>query len=260
VNRVLQSVLVFIVGGVMPMAAEGQRVQTLDAPVDEFVLPSPLPACGIRTAVAQLTRVGVRIGFESTFECWGQVVKFDRVKGQMLRGLTVRQILDRVVALTPTYRWSEMHGVAVVRPVAAWDDPLDVLSFASTPFTATDASPEVALRLALRTLQPELGRVEDAHPTAGTRPLERHFSITFPGGTLLDALNAVIGATRGLGWQVMYNGRSLKEHIPELTNDVGVGLTTFAAADVTTFDNGESTFYAQGLSFWIPRAVLKSGR
>ncbi len=258
-NRVLLGVFLVIIG-LNPTVADGQRVQTMDAPIDEFVLQNPLPACGIRTAVAHLAKAaGIRIGFESTFECWGQVVKFERAKSQVFVGLTARQILDRVVALTPPYRWRDMNGVAVVRSSAAWDDAHNVLSLPSEPFAALDVSPNMALRLVLRTSQPGLDRVED-RPSNETLPLERHLSVTFSGGTLLEALNAVIAATRGLGWQVMYNGRSLKERDPRLSDSVGVGLTTFAAADVTTFENGESSFYAGGFSFWMPRSLWRSGR
>jgi hypothetical protein len=257
-NRVLLGVFLFIIG-LIPAAADGQRVQTMDVPIDEFVLPNPLPACGIRTAVAHLAKAGIRIGFESTFECWGQVVKFEHAKSQVLVGLSARQVLDRVIALAPTYRWRDMDGVAVVRPSAAWDDAHNVLSLRAEPFAALDVSPNVALRLALRTSQPGLDRVED-RASNEILPLERHLSVTFSGGTLLEALNGVIAAARGLGWQVMYNGRSLKEHDQRLSDRVGVGLTTFAVADVTTFVNGESTFYAQGISFWMPHSLLNSGR
>ena len=250
-SRALVSVLL----GVMSIAAGGQSTPTLDVRLDEFLMPSRMLPCGIRAAVAQLKRAtGLPLGFESTPECWGTVTRFERATSDLLAGLTAREVLDRVVAGTPSYRWREMNGVAVIRPVTAWDDPSSVLALPTEPFTATDAPPEWVLRLALRTSHPELGRRDHVGQTVADGPGHRPMSVTFAGGTLLDALNASVAAARGLGWQVMYGGRSPHERVPQPVDGraVGVGFTTFAAADVTTFVNaGESSFYAGGLSFWF---------
>jgi hypothetical protein len=34
--------------------------------------------------------------------------------------LTIRQVLDQLVALVPAYQWFEMDGVSVIRPAGAW--------------------------------------------------------------------------------------------------------------------------------------------
>jgi hypothetical protein len=45
-----------------------------------------------------------------------------------LRGVTLRQALDAVVAKDRRYSWREVDGVVVVRPVAAWRDPAHPLA------------------------------------------------------------------------------------------------------------------------------------
>ena len=45
-----------------------------------------------------------------------------------VRGVTLRQALDAVVAKDRRYSWREVDGVVVVRPVAAWRDPQHPLS------------------------------------------------------------------------------------------------------------------------------------
>ncbi len=102
----------------------------LDAPTT-LRLPSTLPTCGVNTVLLALARTShVVSGFEESRdesrECSGRFVRVDVTYEQP--SMTVRQVLDRLVALAPDYQWAEMDGVAVIRPVAAGTDGADVLN------------------------------------------------------------------------------------------------------------------------------------
>ena len=142
------------------------------------------------------------VGFEQTPECWlrGRKRTADAT-GVTLTGMSARQALDRLMALMPEYSWREMDGVAVVRPAAKWEDPADVLNFPASAFSLTGDAND-ALHEALQAVTPPVffPHVDDQQSIEGPVPF------VFPGGTLLDALNAIVRAHRGAGWQLGYQG------------------------------------------------------
>jgi hypothetical protein len=79
-----------------------------------------------------------------------------------VRGVPMRLALDAVVAKDRRYEWREMDGVVVVRPRPAWRDP--------------------------------------GHPLLRPVPADRESE--FPGGTLLDMLNAAVRARGGMHWSL----------------------------------------------------------
>ena len=102
----------------------------LDSAVREFHLPSRLTACGIASAFEQLSRDTTALAsLERGPDCLDSVAfpHLDpRAPSYDLSGLTMRDVLDRLVLVAPTYSWREQNGRAVVRPVAAWDDAHDL--------------------------------------------------------------------------------------------------------------------------------------
>ena len=147
------------------------------------------------------------VGFQAGPECldwrpWGMDRRIS-TDGETndLAGLTYRQALDRVVTLASEYRWKEMNGVAVVRPVSAWTDPDDVLNKDVEPFSVSNEPVQAALYVMLH-------RPESASPTARINAVRA--SLTFRGGTRLDGLNALT-RTYGLGgWEAI----TVAEHPP----------------------------------------------
>jgi hypothetical protein len=240
-----------------------QNVSKLDAPVGgEFRIDNPpgRSPCSFWNVLAQLAqRAHVLVGFENTPDCWpgGRVLASG--EGVLdLTGMTARQALDHLVALNSTYRWQEIDGVAVIRPIAAWDDPTNMLNRPTAAFNVANAHVHEVLHVLLQAVTPSLfephtdlelsshgardhrlsskyirmiERLEKngrrTNPSARTlmdaalaacgslacdgpndpsspAPIDTPVSVAFPGGTMLDALNAVTRAHQNAIWQVGY--------------------------------------------------------
>ena len=205
-HRTLPGVVVAAL--VSTVALQGQS--TLDDPVPAFQVPRILPSCGIHIALHQFPR-GTRLllGVEYSNECGEAYSKLDawRELGRRyeeaagrdpvrLEGLTVREALNDLVTRAPGYEWRELNGVAVVRPVAAWGDKADVLNLPIRPYSAAEAYLAVAVSSMLQTPAP------NGFPIGRYGPASRPFGFSFPGGTLLEALNSIVLANRGAAWEV----------------------------------------------------------
>jgi hypothetical protein len=132
-----------------------------------------------------------------------------------VRGVTLRQALDAVVAKDRRYEWRDVDGVVVVRPRAAWHDPE----------------------------HPLLRRV----PAAGVRPdpegdellaALRHPSLDFTGGTLFELLNAAVRASGRRQWSLrsdvntilLDRGRAVTVSQPVLSVGTGGDSRTYPLA------------------------------
>jgi hypothetical protein len=179
-----------------------------------------LSPCAVGAVIVQVARQGsVLAGFESTPDCWlsPRFDPFDpEVNGQALPGMSAREAFDQLMTLMPMYSWKDMDGVVVVRPKGSWDDPADVLNFPAKRFNAMNQRIDDVLHTLLARVVPVAFYPHEDVPKAG-RPIDRLVSVEFPGGSMLDALNAVVRAGGELEWQLGYTG----------------GLATIA---VTTFD------------------------
>jgi hypothetical protein len=96
-----------------------------------------------------------------------------------------------------------MAGMIVVRPKAAWDDPSDPINRAALAFHIENGSLTEAVHLLLNSTRPSLAA---AHTDLAVpaRPIDRPFSATFAGGTMLEALNTIARAHRDAKWQAQY--------------------------------------------------------
>src|SRR5665213_1589533 len=129
----------FCVVGMLTLLASVTTVAQNPSPLDTptaLRLPAALPACGLSTAIAALARTSsVAIGFEEESECLGTWPRLHIAYDKSgVSNISVRDVLDRLVALFPNYRWSDMNGVAVVRPAASWTDPTDARNLRVEPF------------------------------------------------------------------------------------------------------------------------------
>ena len=259
---------IMLVGSLVVALAQSvaaQNASKLDAPVGgEFRIDNPLgrSPCSFWTAVDQLARrAHVVVGFENTRDCGPGAWSLHPGEGALdLTGMTARQALDQLVALNSTYRWQESDGVVVIRPIAAWDDPTNMLNRPIASFNVTNAHVHEVLHVLLQAVRPSLfyphtdlqlssharrdlrlsskyirmierweknGRwtnpsartlIEAALAACGSLAcdgpndpsspalIDAPISVAFPGGTMLDALNAVSRAHQSAIWQVGYLG------------------------------------------------------
>lgn len=213
----------------------GQR-SALDTPVPSLraaALKDSTP-CDLWRTVEHVSRFAhVPVGFEHVGTCapmgWGKTPEADALA---LNGLTPRQIFDRLVEARPDYAWREIDGVVVMRPVGAWTDAGNVLARLVAPFAVTDRHPHQLLHDVYQAARPSLFLPhEDARLSDEGQPLydpprlfDRHVDLTFAGGTLLQALNAVALRT-GVRWELGYWGRPhVSLYAPEFASGT-TGLT-----------------------------------
>jgi hypothetical protein len=192
----------FVVLVVTPVAA--RQASRLDDPVrGDFRVDSPrADSCAGHTAVDQIARQAhVPVGFEQTSDCGlSRRKRTADPTGMTLTGMSARQALDHLMTLMPDYSWREIDGVAVVRPTVKWEDPTDVLNFPAAAFRVTGGSANDALHQALHAVTPSV-----FYPHVDDGPsIERPLSFVFPGGTMLDALNAIVRAHQGAEWELGY--------------------------------------------------------
>jgi len=175
--------------------ALAQQSADFDAPVHAFKLPRQLPECGLEAVLLTLAKdTGVRIGFERTTACNGrQAVGFpDAYKplklanAEVLDGLPLRDVLARIAALTPDYDWAIMDGVAVFRPSESWKDAKSPLRASVPPIHLSEVPASRVISTILNL------------PGGGKGPTAI-VSIDFQGGTMLDALNALV-RSQALMW------------------------------------------------------------
>jgi hypothetical protein len=234
-RRAILSVVVVV------MTAASAQADGLDAPLSRFRIPQTLPPCGITTAVAQLARAArVFIGFERTSDCMGasSFPVLDTTTDALdLSGISVREALDKMMALAPSYRWSEIDGVAVIRPIASWTDANAPLNFPVRAFTFNEGTVSQVVAKILRVPVPE-------------SPLDdQRFPLSFQGGTIADALNALVRAHGGALWDaglLMHPSATGQDANPTLM----VNLRTFSA--------GERRSGQGGLGVGTPVARLKT--
>jgi len=136
--------------------------------------------------------------------------------GTTLTGLTLRDALD-TLAREAGYQWREMDGVIVLRPRRAWtalSHPLDV---EMEPVRLDEAIAQQALAVACAVL--------GANETA-LMPERRRFSVAFPGGRVIDFLNAAVRAHGALAWsfaRTRQNGPGFPFTVTLSSGSSGVG-------------------------------------
>ncbi|HUK32328.1 MAG TPA: hypothetical protein VLV86_00370 [Vicinamibacterales bacterium] len=204
----------------------------LDAPT-ALRLPATLPACGVNTVLLALARTShVATGFEESpdesRDCSGRFARVDVSYEQS--SLTVRQVLDQLIALAPDYQWTEMNGVAVVRPVAAWANGEDVLNARVGPLHLTDATVGDTLATILRRPAPRDDRVSRLN--FGKPP----FAVAFDGGTMVEALNVLVRSRGDAGWTARVLHASGADGTPALQ----LSIRTFRVGDRTGVDGALS--------------------
>jgi hypothetical protein len=198
--------------------AGAQEPPSLDTPVHAFKLPRQLPQCGLEAVLLRIAKdTGVPIGMERTSECGGHVglafpqayQGLDLTNADVLDGLRVKEVLGRVAGLVPDYDWAIMEGVAVFRPSAAWKDTKD-------PLTAR--VPE--MRFSEVPVGRIIGGILNLPADGGPK---RIMSIDFAGGTVLEALNALVRMQPAM-WHTTTDGQKLFVSVMSVPTGSGFSL------------------------------------
>jgi hypothetical protein len=171
--------------------------------------PRSMHPCDAGVAVDQLARhANVLVGFENTPDCRPSGrARSPGAANEILTGISARQAFDHLMTSMPQYSWKEMNGVVVVRPKAAWENPRNPLNLPTSRFEATDQRVDNVLHTVLHAVTPSMF-IPHQHVPRPDAPSNRLVDVTFSGGTMLDALNAVVRAHGDLEWQLGYPGGS----------------------------------------------------
>jgi hypothetical protein len=169
------------------------------------------------TELAQRTRVPLGIEDGPT-DCWKTSAPRPAIPGDV-QHIDVKQSLAQLVADAPAYEWRDMDGVLVIRPVAAWNDRDHFLTRPVHGFSATERDLSPALAALSEPLTPRrfLASIDIDSIRAGVLPPQRlmgppprpdatrpPYVVSFDGGNLLDALNALVRGRESVGWMLNY--------------------------------------------------------
>jgi hypothetical protein len=183
----------------------------LQSPLDR-VLPDDVGNIEVKQMQALAARLGIPFGFEEVGalaeEVRGPFYMSTRMAARIVgvrprpidgRGLRFRQALDAVISADRRYEWRDMDGVAVIRPVAAWQDAAHPLLRQMRPVRFDDARVADAFDAMARSVD------RTWRPSARPFDDENSLSVDFAGGTLFDLLNAVVRTHDGLYWTLLSN-------------------------------------------------------
>jgi hypothetical protein len=213
----------------LTISATSSAQSPLDRTVTRLSLFAPTDSCGVGPLLVQIAnRARIPLAFEvAPGPCWNRRPLLPGPEAEPLDGLTVREILARLVAADARYSWRLMGGVVVVRPAQTWSDPHHFLSHAVARFHATLEDMNAALASMTSAFRsryfwmsndypsivasqfsidpsPDAGRVLDPYPGWIPDPRLGPFDVSFGGGTLLEALNALVRQGHFGGWILQY--------------------------------------------------------
>ena len=120
-----------------------------------------------------------------------------------LQGMVVEDALNKLVEIDQRYRWAEVDGVIVMRPLEAWSDATNPLSRPIDGFTMRDRNYRGALDLFRSALFVEPPSTTPDYE-GSDELLRRKFSVNTQRGPSIDALNTIVRAHGALSWYVEY--------------------------------------------------------
>ena len=205
--------VVAISGSVRPAGAQNFPPPPLAVAAGQNVLdrrlPSDVPPMDVKTFPAVAASLAIPFGFEEADALAARVsspfsvrtrqsVRIVSVRPRMVdvRGITLRQALDALVAVERRYAWRDVDGVVVVRPASAWEDAGHPLHRPATALHLEDARAAEAFEAVRRSVNPPSRRSAEA---AGDEP---RLTVDFSGGTLFELLNALARSHGRLQWSL----------------------------------------------------------
>lgn len=214
--RVICSVLVVL----LCRSLSAEDTSPLDRPITNdfrIVNLTTLQPCAVGTVIDQIARkTHVLVGFENAPGCHPSPRATTRQERhrelgdgeEVLNGMTARQAFDHVTAVMSTFTWQEMDGVAVVRPKTAWNERTNALNVLAAPMSVVDQKLGDIMDMLLRGTRPSMFVPHHQLPTPAT-PIDVRVSMTFPGGSLLEAVNTIVRSRQDAEWQFAYPGQGM---------------------------------------------------
>jgi hypothetical protein len=205
-RRPILGVVLILLSWAHPGAAQDARLPPFERLIDtDFEVRQLIDECTVPTMVAGLAqRYEFLAGIEyPRAECARLGGKRSQ-GGELLnlRGLTVGQAIEKLVALDPRYRVVQRDGVVVLRPVAAWADAANMLNFTAGSFVLGDTTLGGALDAVASAITGNPRR--DALENMGTRTEQgaRKFSVTTGAASAGETLDAIVRAHGAASWEM----------------------------------------------------------
>jgi hypothetical protein len=160
-----------------------------------------IPAAARAIATATQTPFGIeRVSgrCEHPFDVSGERV--------FVKDRTIGDVLHQLTTIDPRYGWAEVHGVIVVRPVAAWNDPAHYLHARVDSFVHEDVNLGLAHELINSALGPRTSneRILQYRKDSSPDPDDR-FDVRLPAMPMkLDILNGIARAHGAMFWEIEY--------------------------------------------------------
>jgi hypothetical protein len=224
------------------------RAQSVDRTVGEEQFGGSLQLTALTGP--ELAKLAVAAGVPMGFEAAGQPTRLSHPVTATGRKLS--EVLDDLIRADDRYEWREDDAVIVVRPAAAWRDPLSVFNTAVGPIRqrqmqASDAASLMAQLFGVRS---------DVSSALGDTIT---FSVDLPeGGTLLGALNAIVRAHGTMTWSVAPMSAPSDPSVMAISVFVGrtgIGAGIPRAAGIVTTPRGPQTTSAEQHGSLLDRVV-----
>lgn len=207
-----------------------QSASRLDAPVPggfKIYDPALLRPCHLGMLIDQVAQQAeVPVGIEVAHGCgFGRSVVFEDERAVVLSAQSAREAFDELMEFAPDYLWVELDGVAVFRPVKKWADRQSVFRAPVAAFEVEDTRLHDVVQTILTRATPPLLDTDWIPVPQPVRAIDTPVSMSFRGGTLLEALNSTVRSGPGLVWYLVHEAEEGEAH-------VGVAGRTLPAGQV----------------------------
>lgn len=232
-RRLILGVGITLLGFASPSAAQNTAIPQLERFIDvSYRIQLPAHECTIPSAVIGLARrYHLIAGVEYLLVDCQRLFTAPRRDGEVvnLQGLSIGEGLKKLAEIDPRYRWMEVDGVVVVRPLVSWTDPKNMLNFTTQSFVLEDVNVGSALAAVVSALQGYEGPSQHLHTSAqGTEQGARQFKVKTGTTSVGEALNAIVRAHGAAWWEIQL--ASMQENAPPVIrihtfDGTGLGLT-----------------------------------
>jgi len=244
----IQRTVTALVALMMCVGLPFARAQSVDRTVGEEQYGGSLQLTALTGP--ELAKLAVAAGVPMGFEAAGQQTRLSHPATATGRKLS--EVLDDLIRADDRYEWREDDGGIVVRPAAAWRDPLSVFNTAVGPIRqrqmqASDAASLMAQLFGVRS---------DVSSGPGDTIT---FTVDLPdGGTLLGALNAIVRAHGTMTWSVAPMSAPSDPSVMAISVFVGrtgIGAGIPRGAEIVTTPRGPQTTTVEQHGSLLDRVV-----